>query len=51
MTTKAKFPSSLLPSDFFAFMVQLTVTVPLHAVGEGPEEGIGVGVMFACNGI
>lgn len=32
-------------------MVQLTVTVPLHAVGEGPEEGIGVGVMFAWNRI
>jgi hypothetical protein len=42
-----KFPSTLIPSDFAGF-VQLTVAVPLHAVGEGPEEGMGVGVMFGC---
>jgi len=47
ITTNTKSPSVFLASDFAAF-VQLVVAVPLHTVGEGPEEGMGVGVMFGC---
>jgi hypothetical protein len=45
IATNTKFPSTFVPSDFAAF-VQLTVEVPLHRVGDGPEEGTGVGEMF-----
>jgi hypothetical protein len=47
IVTNTRFPSTFLPSDFAA-VVQLTVEVPLHRVGEGPEEGMGVGVMVGC---
>lgn len=41
MATNTKFTSTFIPSDAF---MQLTVAVPLQAVGEGPELGMGVGL-------